>query len=61
MYSWQKDIFSSSDSRSKGIIDLVHSEEAQDLEAIVVMSPAIYDNLKSNGIVAVKTPSSRFD
>jgi hypothetical protein len=61
MYSWQKDIFSSSDSRSKGITDLVHSEEAQDLEAIVVMSPAIYDNLKSNGIVAVKTPGSRFD
>jgi hypothetical protein len=27
------------DSRSKGILDLVHSEEAQELEATMVMSP----------------------
>jgi hypothetical protein len=58
---YKKDICPSSDSRSKRILDLVHSEEAQELEATVVMSPTIYDNLKSNGTVAVKTPGSRFD
>jgi hypothetical protein len=52
----QKDICPNSDSRSKRILDLVHSEEAQELEAAVVMSPTIYDNLKSNGTVAGKTP-----
>jgi hypothetical protein len=36
-----KSLFPSSDSRSKGILDLVHSEEAQELEATVMMSPTI--------------------
>jgi hypothetical protein len=43
MYTWKKDSCPSSDSRSKGILDLVHSEEAQELEAAVVMSPIVYD------------------
>jgi hypothetical protein len=30
-------------------------------EATVVMSPTVYDNLKSNGTVVVKTPGSKFD
>ena len=54
MYIWQEDICPSSDSRSKGILDLVHSEEAQELEATVVMSPIVYDNSKSNGTVATR-------
>jgi hypothetical protein len=49
MYTWKKDICPSNDSRSKGIIDLVHSEEAQELEAAMMMSPTVYDNSKSNG------------
>jgi hypothetical protein len=47
MYIWQEDIYPSSDSRSKGILDLVHSEEAQELEAAVTMSSTVYNN--SNG------------
>jgi hypothetical protein len=47
MYNWQEDIYPSSDNRSKGILDLVHSKEAQELEAAVMLSPTIYDN--SNG------------
>jgi hypothetical protein len=58
MYTWQKDICASSDSRSKRILDLVYSEEVQELEAAVVMSPTIYDNLELNGTVALKTPGS---
>jgi hypothetical protein len=54
MYTWKKDICSSSDSRSKGIIDLVHSEEAQELEAVVMMSPTVYDNSKSNGTTTTR-------
>jgi hypothetical protein len=54
MYTWKKDICSSSDNRSKGILDLVHSEEAQELEAAVVMSPTIYDNSKSNGTTTAR-------
>jgi hypothetical protein len=37
------------------ILDIVQSEEVQELEATMAMSPTIYDNLKSNGIVEVKT------
>jgi hypothetical protein len=54
MYTWKKDICPSSDSRSKGILDLVHSEEAQELEAAVVMSPTVYDNSKSNGTTTTR-------
>jgi len=54
MYTWKNDICSSSDSRSKGIIDLVHSEEAQELEVAMMMSPTIYDNLKSNGTTTTR-------
>ena len=54
MYTWQKDMCSSSDNRSKGIIDLVHLEEAQELEAAVMMSPTVYDNSKSNGTTATR-------
>jgi hypothetical protein len=49
MYTWKNDIFSSSYSISKRIIDLVHSEEDQELEETMMMSPTIYDNSKSNG------------
>ena len=45
MYIWQEDIYPSSDDRLKGILDLVHSEEAQELEAIVTMSSIVYNNL----------------
>jgi hypothetical protein len=54
MYTWQKDICSSSDNRSKGIIDLVHSEEAQELETAMMMLPTTYDNSKSNGTAATR-------
>jgi hypothetical protein len=47
MYIWQEDIYPSNDNRSKGILDLVHSEEAQELEALVMMCYTIYN--KSNG------------
>jgi hypothetical protein len=47
-----RDIYPSSDSRSKGILDLVHSEEAQELEAMVTMSPTVYDN--SNGTATIR-------
>jgi hypothetical protein len=47
MYTCQEDIYPRSDIRSKGILDLVHSKEAQELEAAVTMSTTIYDN--SNG------------
>jgi hypothetical protein len=46
MYTWEKDIFPSSE---KWILDLVHSEEARELEATVMMSPIVYDISKSNG------------
>jgi len=42
----KKDLFPSSDNRPKGILDLVHIKEAQELEAVVVMSPTINGNLK---------------
>ena len=48
MYTWKKDIYPSSDSRSKGILDLVHSEEAQELEATVTMSPTVLENWENN-------------
>jgi hypothetical protein len=43
----EKEIYPNNDSRSKGILDLVHSKEAQELEAKMTMSPTIYYN--SNG------------
>jgi hypothetical protein len=54
MYTWQKDLCPSSDSRPEGILDLVHSEEAQELEEEVMMSPTVYDNLKSNGTATAR-------
>jgi hypothetical protein len=43
MYIWQKDLCPSTDSRSKGILDLVHLEEAQELEATTMMSSTVYN------------------
>jgi hypothetical protein len=40
-YTWKNDIYPSSDNRSKGILDLVHIEEAQELEETMTMSPTI--------------------
>jgi hypothetical protein len=34
--------------------DLVHSEEAQELEATMMMSPTVYGNLKSNGTTTTR-------
>jgi len=47
MYTWKEEIYPSSESRSKGILDIVHSEETQELEATMTMSSTIYNN--SNG------------
>jgi hypothetical protein len=44
MYVWKEDIYPSSDSRYKGILDLVHSEEVQEMEATMTMSSTIYGN-----------------
>jgi hypothetical protein len=46
MYTWKKEVCSSHDNRSKGILDLMYSEEDKELEAVVVMSPIVYDNSK---------------
>jgi hypothetical protein len=54
MYTRKKDICPRSDSRSKGILDLMHSEEAQELEAAMVMSLTVYDNSKSNRRAAAR-------
>jgi hypothetical protein len=48
MYTWKKDLCPSSDNRSKGIIDLVHLEETQELKETMMMSPLVYDNSKLN-------------
>jgi hypothetical protein len=48
MHIWQEDIYPSSDSRSKGILYLVHSEEAQELDEVVMMSSTVYNNSNDN-------------
>jgi hypothetical protein len=48
MYTWKKDLCPSSDNKSKGIIDLVHLEETQELKETMMMSPLVYDNPKLN-------------
>jgi hypothetical protein len=51
-YTWKKNIYPSSDSISKGILDIVHLEEAQELEEKVTMYPTVYDN--SNGTATTR-------
>jgi hypothetical protein len=41
MYTWKKYIYLSNDSRSKGILDIVHSKEAQELKGAVTISPIV--------------------
>jgi hypothetical protein len=48
-----KRTFFPSDS-DKRILYLVHSKEAQDLEATMMMSPTVYENSKSNGTTTTR-------
>jgi hypothetical protein len=57
MYTWKKDLCPSSDSRPEGILNIVHLEEAQELEEEVMISLTIFSTQNQMG---QKQQDSRF-